>query len=553
MILQIRLSLQFGTDTVAGMAIVQQIHRRMGITAPLFSSAWMVNGVKFEAMGQQARRSNPPHGIFYRQPGNMVMPIPQVIIRDIPANFYRPNLLNLLPAEVLQVLVGYMWISGDMPGYPHWVREASRSSLVLYYSPVPGSTDHGHLPSTLTLIQLGRGAYAPARMEIADDVINMSRMRGRAEPQQLAPIQILTVMDHEGTGTPISAWAGRGSSGNSDAGGTTGRSTRGGREPGGDPYQTPGGRCTTSFDDNQYPPLSGYGATTIDQSAYSPGSGNHGQTSAGQDVQWNTTPTPPAPQPYMQANASGPDLAAMSAQLAQALAAIQTLTQQNQELGQQNQVLGSQIKGMQEQMQRQQQVQQDQAAGEPMESSPPKRQKPEGVETRRLEPTRTSISAQAGNMGVDMDLSREGQVPNEEGNVMLQFINKESTRYALWPPLVYDTAKASNASERESRLPHQYLEQGGQELLCRQCPKSRGYEKPDRSGLDCRNTVGNGWDPGPPREGQHPTLGYKKLIDQGGRYSDVVIIHHHNTRNDWKAPSGKLRGTDSLHRYVTTF
>jgi hypothetical protein len=311
MILQIRLSLQFGTDTVAGMETVQQIHRRLGITAPPFSSAWMVNGVKFEAMGQQARRSNPPHGIFYRQPGNMVMPIPQVIIRDIPANFYRPNLLNLLPAEVLQVLVGYMWISGDMPGYPHWVREASRRSLVLYYSPVPGSTDHGHLPSTLTLIQLGRGAYAPARMEIADDVINMSRMRGRAEPQQLAPIQILTVMDHDGTGTPISAWAGRGSSGNSDAGGTTGRSTRGGREPGGDPYQTPGGRRTTSFDDNQYPPLSGYGATTIDQSAYSPGSGNHGQTSAGQDVQWNTTPTPPPPQPYMQANAFVPDLGAM--------------------------------------------------------------------------------------------------------------------------------------------------------------------------------------------------------------------------------------------------
>ena len=136
---------------------------------------------------------------------------------------------------------------------------------------------------------------------------------------------------------------------------------------------------------------------------------------------------------------------------------------------------------------------------------------------------------------------------------MLQFINKESTRYALWPPLGYDTTKASNASERESRLPHQYLEQGGQELLCRQCPKSRGYEKPDRSGLDCRNTVGNGWDPGPPREGQHPTLGYKKLIDQGGRYSDVVTIPHHNTRNVWKAPSGKLRCTDSLHRYVTPF
>ena len=33
---------------------------------------------------------------------------------------------------------------------------------------------------TYPLIQFGRSAYAPARMEIVDDVINMSRLRGRA-------------------------------------------------------------------------------------------------------------------------------------------------------------------------------------------------------------------------------------------------------------------------------------------------------------------------------------------------------------------------------------
>ena len=64
------------------------------------------------------------------------------------------------------------------------------------------------------MIQLGRSAYAPARMGIVDDVINMSRLRGRADSTQLAPIQILTVADPDpdGTGTPITAWAGRGPS-----------------------------------------------------------------------------------------------------------------------------------------------------------------------------------------------------------------------------------------------------------------------------------------------------------------------------------------------------
>ena len=79
--------------------------------------------------------------------------------------------------------------------------------------PSLGATDPYILLPTTVLIQLGRSAYAPARMEIMDDVINMTRLRGRADPGQLAPIQIMTVADPDGTGTPISAWAGRGSSG----------------------------------------------------------------------------------------------------------------------------------------------------------------------------------------------------------------------------------------------------------------------------------------------------------------------------------------------------
>ena len=124
----------------------------------------MVNGLKFEVMGQQARRSNPPHGMLYRSPGAATMPIPQGIIRDISNNFYRPSLLNLLPAEALQAVAGFMWILGETPGYPNWVKDNAGGSLVLYYLPTLGSTDPYVLLPTTTLIQLGRSAYASARM-----------------------------------------------------------------------------------------------------------------------------------------------------------------------------------------------------------------------------------------------------------------------------------------------------------------------------------------------------------------------------------------------------
>ena len=60
MILQIRLRLSRNVSMEDGTNMVQQIHRRLGIDAPLFASAWMVNGLKFEVMGQHARRNNPP-------------------------------------------------------------------------------------------------------------------------------------------------------------------------------------------------------------------------------------------------------------------------------------------------------------------------------------------------------------------------------------------------------------------------------------------------------------------------------------------------------------
>jgi hypothetical protein len=79
------------------------------------------------------------------------------------------------------------------------------------------------------------------------------------------------------------------------------------------------------------------------------------------------------------------------------------------------------------------------------------------------------------------------------------------------------------------------------------------FEEPERSGLDRINTVGNGWNPGPPREGQNRIQEYMQKIDQVRWYSDGVTTHHHPMeRNDWKAPSGEMRRSGRLYRYVTT-
>ena len=72
-------------------------------------------------------------------------------------------------------------------------------------------------------------------MEIINDVLNMSRLRGRAESSQLAPVQIMTVIDPDGAGTPITARAGRGSSGG-HTGGTMDTSATGGGGNSGNRY-----------------------------------------------------------------------------------------------------------------------------------------------------------------------------------------------------------------------------------------------------------------------------------------------------------------------------
>jgi hypothetical protein len=71
----------------------------------------------------------------------------------------------------------------------------------------------------------------------------MARLRGGEDQSQLALIQIMTVADPDETGTPISAWLDRGSSGGQGTGGNTGASATGVR---GGRYNTSGGQTTTS-------------------------------------------------------------------------------------------------------------------------------------------------------------------------------------------------------------------------------------------------------------------------------------------------------------------
>ena len=206
MILQVRMHLNDGINAQQAPGIVAIIQGKLGITAPLYSAAWMVQGVRMEAMGRNARRSHPPHGIFYGQPG-LSWPIPQGIIRDIPNTFYRPDLLEVLPTEVLQVLAGYMWIPGNTPGYVTWDRETQSDTLVLYFMPTEGTANPCIWLPTQTLVDLGRSSYAPARMEQVEDVINMTRLRTRATPTQPAPIPVYKISDTDSTGTPLSGWS----------------------------------------------------------------------------------------------------------------------------------------------------------------------------------------------------------------------------------------------------------------------------------------------------------------------------------------------------------
>ena len=97
---------------------------------------------------------------------------------------------------------------------------------------------------------------------------------------------------------------------------------------------------------------------------------------------------------------AGTDLGAIQAQQAQALSAIQTLTQQNQELGMRLRDMWMQ------RTQEPRQEEQRQATGDQMESSPPTRPRELG-KARRPESTGAKDMAPAGNLGIGMEISRD--------------------------------------------------------------------------------------------------------------------------------------------------
>jgi hypothetical protein len=74
MILQIRLRLTARVTAEDGETLVQQIHRRLEIEAPLFTSAWMVNGIKFEVMGQHRDEAIHPMACFTAHRGRQLCP-----------------------------------------------------------------------------------------------------------------------------------------------------------------------------------------------------------------------------------------------------------------------------------------------------------------------------------------------------------------------------------------------------------------------------------------------------------------------------------------------
>ena len=48
---------------------------------------------------------------------------------------------------------------------------------------------------------------------------------------------------------------------------------------------------------------------------------------------------------------------------------------------------------------------------------------------------------------------------------------------------------------------------------------------PSRLGLDSSNTLGKGWDPGPPREDQNKPQEYKWRLAQEGGYADGETVN----------------------------
>ena len=74
-----------------------------------------------------------------------------------------------------------------------------------------------------------------------------------------------------------------------------------------------------------------------------------------------------------------------------------------------------------------------------------------------------------------------------------------------------------------------------------------------RLGLASSNTVGKGWDPGPPREVQNKPQEYKWRLAQEGGYADGETANSQSPEeNEWKAPAVKMRCTCRTTRYVET-
>jgi hypothetical protein len=77
---------------------------------------------------------------------------------------------------------------------------------------------------------------------------------------------------------------------------------------------------------------------------------------------------------------------------------------------------------------------------------------------------------------------------------------------------------------------------------------------PSRVDLDSSNTIGNGWDPGPPQEAQNKPLEYKRRYSQeGGDAAGMTANNQALTEKGWKSPAVKMRRSGRLDRYVETF
>jgi hypothetical protein len=591
MILQVRLRLQHGIPTSAGPQTVQKIHDRLGMTAPLFSVAWMVNRIKLEMMGSQASHSNPPHGIFYSKPGGP-KPIPHVVIRDISANYHRRAILDTLPAEVLRAMAGYVWIAGDTPGYPNWTRDPTRHALVIYCLPAIGSADPSVWLPTPTLIELGHGMYTPARQEMGDDVVHMGRLRSRSHRTQPGPIQIHQVIDTEGKGAPITAWTGGGSlrSLASTSGGSrgtasasaTGRSSHGPQNASLS-YSTliAQAPARTTYQQSPSPDLMGSSSMgRFDSSPMDTTDGSQGINSNvsmgqgfGQAAHAHTTD----------------EVAILTAQLTEAMTAVRSLQQQNRELGSFNADMALQMRDMRAQIQEERAEMRRLLIGcGVLQSSSPKRQREETEVTRSDAPAPTTENARTGNEGLQGQMRDEDDVEEDE----VFFTNQTGTRYPPKPHYTNASAQTDRSVGQRQKYAHLFLadrvdyilqDRRGDQAI--RASTNKGIRKGWDPGppvwdpgipighmrtnqtivLDTVERiwhptvhsgwlVGTQWDPGPPWEAQNKPLEYKqRLTQEGGDAAGMTANNQASTEKEWKAPAVKMRRSGRLDRYVETF